>query len=306
MGAVRARRIIQGSTRLLRLLAMGVLDLAYPPVCAGCRETLRYPGASRPAVPLCTTCWEGIPVVGAHVCLRCGLPQGPHVGSVERCAGCPSDFGGIRETVSLGRYLREAIESLPQESPAAQEVGEDEEEPLDHASESTSESAAPGVALLRQMILQLKYSRGLESATVLGHLLAGEVALRSFAGGLDWIVPVPLHWRRQLERRYNQADLIATALSKRLGVPKVSLLVRTRHTESQTTLPRYARATNVEGAFALAPRWRRWLAGTGTLSQRRVLLVDDLLTTGATLGNCARTLKQAGIQEVYAAVAARA
>lgn len=115
--------------------------------------------------------------------------------------------------------------------------------------------------------------------------------------GFDAVVPVPLHWRRRLTRGYNQAEQIARPLARRLRVPLVSALRRSRPTPAQTSLGKASRLSNLRGAFR-APNARK-------VQGLRVLLVDDVATTGATLDAAAAALKQAGASGVTALVAAR-
>ena len=111
----------------------------------------------------------------------------------------------------------------------------------------------------------------------------------------DWLAPVPLHRRRLFERRYNQSALLALALGRARGRPVIAdLLLRRRHTPSQGRLSRAERRKNVAGAFAVTPRHQAELPG------RRVLLIDDVMTTGATLEACARTLLRGGAAHVDA------
>lgn len=124
---------------------------------------------------------------------------------------------------------------------------------------------------------------------------------RSLLDEADLIVPVPLHRRRLWSRRFNQAALLANALSRLSRVPTDPLLlVRTRATKSQGVMPSArARRRNVRGAFEVAPGKDAAIRG------RRVLLVDDVFTTGATLEACAKALKRAGAAEVLALTLAR-
>jgi len=110
----------------------------------------------------------------------------------------------------------------------------------------------------------------------------------------DVVVPVPLHRSRLRERGFNQA----ADLARHLGLPTVSAVRRVRATATQTSLPGAQRHRNVRAAFAPARRIDR-------VRGRRVLLVDDVSTTGATLEACARVLKEAGAGEVLALTAAR-
>ena len=131
----------------------------------------------------------------------------------------------------------------------------------------------------------------------LAHDLAA-IAVAALPEGtsIDAIVPVPLHPRRQAERGYNQGALLAAAVSELLDLPVVSdLLHRARATQPQTSLPRSQRMTNVRGAFA-AVRSARGM---------RLLLVDDVTTTGATIEAATRALKRRGAAWVGALVVAR-
>jgi ComF family protein len=115
----------------------------------------------------------------------------------------------------------------------------------------------------------------------------------------DVVVPVPLHCERQKERGYNQAALISKPLAKRLRLPhKAVLLMRTRARPDKQVLSLEERWESVRGAFATRPGSK--------VDNLRVLLVDDVLTTGATLDACARALREAGAKSVIGLTAARA
>lgn len=146
---------------------------------------------------------------------------------------------------------------------------------------------------LRRAVHRLKYRREGVLAAPLGAALGRAVA-RGMALGwrVDALVPVPLAPARRRERGYDQAELLAGAASRTCGVPLRGLLRRVRATASQVSLGKGARAANVRGAFAAS-----W-------SPPSVVLVDDVTTTGATLGECARTLRAAGAREVRAVLVA--
>jgi ComF family protein len=116
----------------------------------------------------------------------------------------------------------------------------------------------------------------------------------------DALVPVPLHWRRLWSRRYNQSAALAMAISTISGVPVLhEALKRVRATQQQVGLDKNERASNVQGAFKLAPDRKMDVAG------RRLILIDDVLTSGSTVEVCARTLLRAGAAHVDVLVFAR-
>ncbi len=141
----------------------------------------------------------------------------------------------------------------------------------------------------RRIVLALKHGDRIDIArTVAPWLLRAGGALVADA---DLVAPVPLHWTRLLMRRFNQSAELARALARaadRPGILAADLLIRTRRTPSQDGRTRAGRLANVSGAFTVSKRWRGKLAG------RRVLLVDDVMTTGATLSACAEALRGAG------------
>jgi len=156
---------------------------------------------------------------------------------------------------------------------------------------------------LRGLIHLLKYERVTPAAAPLGGMLAHAIAELLPAGGdgKPLLVTVPLHRNRRRSRGFNQAELIARAAMKRLALElefDPTVLVRQRETVSQVGLSREERVANMRGAFRVsAPR---------RVKGRNVIVVDDVMTTGTTLSECARVLKQAGAERVWAATVARA
>ena len=139
----------------------------------------------------------------------------------------------------------------------------------------------------RALVLGFKHGDRIHGAPAYGEWMAR--AGRELLEGAELLAPVPLHWTRLFARRYNQAALLARALRRESGLPVIAdLLLRRRRTPSQGRLNLAARTRNVRGAFAVKPGRRAGLDG------RRVLLVDDVLTTGATVEACARVLLRAG------------
>jgi ComF family protein len=141
----------------------------------------------------------------------------------------------------------------------------------------------------RALVLAFKHGDRLDAAPSLARWLARAGA--PLLADSDVIVPVPLHRRRLFARRYNQSAVLAASLGKIAGLPvSVDALIRIRATPTQGGLDRLARARNVRGAFAVRPR--------APVEGRRIALVDDVMTTGATVGACARALTAAGAVSV--------
>jgi competence protein ComFC len=148
---------------------------------------------------------------------------------------------------------------------------------------------------MRGMILAFKSTDKVTLDSALGSLADSALQGSRFYDDIDSLVPVPLHWRRRIRRGYNQSAILADKL--RHPRAKVnSDLVRIRHTPMQATLNRAKREANVSGAFAV--RREHQYAG------RTTCLVDDIKTSGATLNECAKTIKAAGAKKVYALVLA--
>jgi ComF family protein len=148
---------------------------------------------------------------------------------------------------------------------------------------------------LREIIHALKYSRRQSLARPLAERMRerGKDVLEN----IDCVVPVPLHWRREYQRGFNQARDIAHYL----GPPVVEALSRRRATRAQVELAADRRRANVAGAFGLRRSWFR----APDIRGKNLLLIDDVSTTGATLEACAEVLKDGGASNVYALTAAR-
>lgn len=216
------------------------------------------------------------------VCLLCGQP-GDH--GRDLCDGCRDDLGpaptGCRRCALVLPAPVDQCGACSRQPP-----------PFD--------SAQAGFVYqppLSGLIQHFKFGRDLAAGRILARLLAEQLVRRG-AARPELLVPVPLNWRRQWRRGFNQAELLCRDLSRRLNdLPWSEALVRIRSTPAQSELPADRRAGNVRGAFRVA----RLPPGV-----RQVTLVDDVMTTGATLEECARALKRAGVERVGVWVIARA
>jgi ComF family protein len=218
--------------------------------------------------PVCASCWRSILPLTPPVCDRCGdpLPTWRAISvHLARCPRCRRSNRQVDRARAVGGY--------------------------DGA--------------LRAIVHALKYEGRRSLARPLAELM--RIRGADMLTGADWAVPVPLHPSRRRERGFNQA----ADLARHLGVPVCPALRRHRATRTQTELPAARRHANVRGAFAVALWSARGYAGAPAPVQKSslegsiVVLVDDVSTTGATLDECARVLKEAGVKEVRALTAAR-
>ena len=152
---------------------------------------------------------------------------------------------------------------------------------------------------VQHLLHQLKYRNQQDVGRVLGRWYGQELTETGYSDTFDLVVPVPLHARKLAQRGYNQSDSFAEGLATSLGCPwHPEVLRRTTHTDSQTRKNRLQRWQNVETVFTVAQ--------PELISSRHVLVVDDVLTTGATLEACAAVLLAAGAREVSIATIATA
>ena len=150
-----------------------------------------------------------------------------------------------------------------------------------------------------ELVHALKYSRRREIAPLMAELALAGGGLAGLLRTTDMIVPVPLHWRRKIKRGFNQSELLASELSGLTGIAAGgSGVVRCRATATQTRLNPEQRRNNVAGAFVCRDK--------ELIQNKTILVVDDVMTTGATLGEVARSLAASGARRVYGWTFARA
>ena len=147
---------------------------------------------------------------------------------------------------------------------------------------------------MRALVTRLKFNDNYKNARLLGMLLAEKLQNHPLP---DCLIPVPLHENRYRERGFNQSIEISRTLARQLKIPlELTLCIRHRNTPHQVSLPAKQRQTNIKDAFSIAK----------PLSYKHVAIVDDVMTTGSTVAEIARVLKQAGVQKVEVWVCARA
>lgn len=207
-----------------------------------------------------TACRNQIRYIRPPFCQRCGLPIAGNANQEFECSNC-------RDSTLHFSYAR-----------------------------AVAEAKGP----VREAIHQFKYRRALWFRPFLTELLLHEAVPALELSTLPWqgVVPVPLHPVKQREREFNQAELLAEPLARRLNLPLLTRLIRRiTPTESQTTLSREARAENVQRAFEVVPG--------SEVENKRLIIVDDVFTTGATTSGVARVLRAAGAAEVVVWAVAR-
>src|SRR5688572_3258571 len=236
-----------------RLLLRGAAEVIFPPSCVHCREIIDDD--------------TDAPIDEApnfrHLCSRCvaqlEFVRPPH------CTTCGHPFYGILE----GERMCVKCEGL---------------EPAFHQGRTAVLFKGPA----RSLVIELKYHRALHVLVDMAEIFRRSGALLDGARGAV-LVPVPLHPRKERERGYNQAILLANALASVAGSGTSSelLLQRVVDTQTQTAFDRRTRMANLKNAFALAP-------GAHINPALKYILVDDVFTTGSTLNSCARALRRAG------------
>lgn len=150
---------------------------------------------------------------------------------------------------------------------------------------------------LKNSLKKFKFSNKPSYYRAFGKLLALKVQNTIQFENIDLIISVPLHKNRQKRRGYNQAELVARSVAKQLEVPfKGDVLVKTSESRSQSVLSRNERFSNLEGLFNVNK--------AETIFNKNILLIDDIITTGSTINQCSRVLKQAGANSIIAGVIA--
>ncbi|MBK6939945.1 MAG: ComF family protein [Planctomycetes bacterium] len=222
----------------------------------------------------CLGCESDLVGTESLVCGRCRVVVEQR--NAQRCARCASEIDAARRTRASCRTCRDVVFAFRGAVAALRYRGP-----------------------VRSIVLAIKFGRRAEGVEVLADRLADAILARRTDRRIDVVVPIPLHPLRRLVRGFDQAERLAVAVARRLQKPCVRLaLRRARATRRQATLRRAERVRNVRTSFVAG-----WLAFR--VRGRRVLLVDDVMTSGATAQAAAAVLLAAGARVVIVAVAAR-
>jgi len=254
--------------RVLHPVREALVDLIYPRLCGVCHVPLgQGTSSSGEKAWFCAVCAEGLPLVEAPYCRVCGEMYDGAFTHEFRCMNCS------------GRKLEFEF----------------------------AVAACRAEGAVRELVHQFKYDRRLQLRGALAALMLRTLEEPRLAGEnlAEWLlVPVPLHRGRELDREFNQSWELCQRLAQWTGIPAANALARIRETDTQASLDRDERLRNLRGAFALRQP-RPWQAQI-SLQGRRILLVDDVFTTGATTSECARVLRrEGGAEKVVVITAAR-
>ena len=151
---------------------------------------------------------------------------------------------------------------------------------------------------LSKAIINFKYNHDIYGLNILAKMLSEIIKEQNWFDEIEAFCPIPAHWTRRIHRGFNQSAVLAERISAFTSKPVILLLKKVRPTPSQTGLSFAQRKLNIQGAFEVAGKWN--------LASSKICLIDDVMTSGSTLAEAARTLKRAGAKKIFAAVLARA
>jgi ComF family protein len=220
-------------------------------------------------VRLCDACLEEMEIFSEPMCVRCGAPVSEIFADEDQAATKPRARPGCYRCGGRKLWFDQTVA-------------------LGHYD-----------GRLRDIVLHMKRAEGDALSLAMGRLICDKRGQRLAEIGADVVAPIPLHWRRRVVHRTNSAAVLAEVLAGKLRAPFADrMLKRSRYTVRQTDVSPSERWNNVRRAFAVRAGYH--------LNAAHVLLVDDVLTTGATCSEAARALRQAGAARVTVAVIARA
>jgi predicted amidophosphoribosyltransferase len=247
----------------------GIADLLFPPSCANCATELDETTGVSGDVRLCEACLESLELFSEPMCGKCGAPVPGIVNQANEVVPITPRQDGCYRCTGKKLWFDETI----------------------------ALGAYDGA--LREIVLRMKNVEGDALSLTMGRLLFEMREGRLAEVGADVVAPIPSHWRRRVVHRTNSAAILAEILAGQSRAPLAERLMRrSRYTVRQSDLSPSARWSNVRNAFSVRSGYH--------LKDAHVLLVDDVLTTGATCSEAANALRKAGATRVTVAVIARA
>lgn len=253
-----------------------LLDLIFPPFCLICgeKDELRF----------CEDCQSKIKYINFPYCVHCGFPLSEYNVVIPLCSECKNkpkrfSFTSARAVCVYEGVLKKAIDNFKYRKKRilSKYLGE----------------------------ILVNYLERLDEKKNFPKNLNIDLSLYCFPkiSSIDYIIPVPLHMKKEKERNFNQAKLLGEIISEKLKIPIIeNCLKRTRYTLSQTSIKgkdaRDERKRNIEGAFKIN--------NSDFIKRKIILLIDDVFTTGATSNECAKELKKNGASKIFVLTLARA
>lgn len=259
-----------------------VLDFLFPKFCVGCTKENSPISHDRSATPgggwVCDECAQKIIPVASQICPECGRlsEQGRYHAKCAKgkflkgiLAAAYFEEGPIRETIHNFKYNGVIALAEPLAELMISALARNFQIPI------TNNQSNPN-----NQIKKLKIDNSLE------------------IGNLDFVITfVPLHWRRQAQRGYNQAEILAKIVGKKSGLDVCNLLTKKRSTKRQAELTGSNRRANLSDVFIMK--------SNVDIKNKKIVIIDDVTTTGSTLNECARVLRLAGAKEVWGLVVSR-
>ena len=239
-------------------------DFLYPPFCLVCKEDTSGDGSKY----ICESCLDQIKEINPPFCAKCGrgFVSKNALEGIEKpvCGKCQNKGNRIRYDAILG-------------------LGE-------------------YAGTLKEIIHIYKYNKKEQLKDILSEIMIKRINGEPEFLKADVLIPVPLHWIKKRSRGFNQSEELGRCISESLKIPMKSLLKRKRNTKPQIGLSGDERIKNIKGAFKVSlitqKLWRASGGSTFNFEGKTVILIDDVVTTGATVNECTKVLKKTGVREV--------
>lgn len=261
-----------------------VLDILFPKYCVNCGQEGDW---------LCLKCARDIVPVVSQVCPKCGRLSG----NGRFCKPCrliklPKAKGEKRNRVEMMKLNGVICAAYFEEGPIREMIHNFKYNGVLELGDKLAEMMAR--ALNNELRIMNNGEKKLHNSYFVIHSSARKFSAENYNSILTF---VPLHWHRQAQRGYNQSEILAKKISEKLNIEVENLLIKTHATKRQVELQGNRRRKNLSGVFVAKPGI--------DIKKKKIIIVDDITTTGSTLNECARVLKKSGAREVWGLVIAR-